>query len=111
MNCRHGDFQSPALPTELPRPLALADVTARVLLCVLAPFGKFFLREGEVFVHRYVSQLIYQGKLPEQWRLGRRGRRHPVPADLTFRGDLEMLPETFWGNRNAFSSLSAAAVT
>ncbi len=42
MNCRHGDFQSPALPTELPRREVVLFVTTKMLVQISPRLGKHF---------------------------------------------------------------------
>ena len=42
LNCRHGDFQSPALPTELPRREVVLFVTTKMLVQISLRLGKHF---------------------------------------------------------------------
>ena len=42
LNCRHGDFQSPALPTELPRREVVLFVTTKMLVQISPRVGKHF---------------------------------------------------------------------
>ena len=42
LNCRHGDFQSPALPTELPRREVVLFVTTKMFVQISLRLGKHF---------------------------------------------------------------------